>query len=49
MTCPECSGTRAVPAGFAPEGYGPCPVCVIDAGHTFVALDDLPEGYAAWN
>jgi hypothetical protein len=26
-----------------PEGYDPCPSCVIDAGETFVALDELPE------
>lgn len=44
-TCPDCSGTRAVP-GFLTD-YDPCPSCVIDAGETFVVLeaydDDAPH------
>ncbi len=27
----------------ADDGCGPCPTCVLDAGGTFVALDDVPE------
>lgn len=43
MICPECNGVRAVPSLMDPEGYDPCPSCVIDAGETFVALDELPD------
>jgi hypothetical protein len=39
MTCPDCHGTRAVPDDVT-GGYAPCPSCVIDAGTTFVAIDD---------
>ena len=42
MTCPDCGGTRAVPDDVS-GGYAPCPSCVIDAGSTFVALDEVPE------
>ena len=38
MTCPDCSGTRAVPDDVT-GGYAPSPACVIDAGPIFVALD----------
>lgn len=34
--CWDCGGTRSVPYDHAEGGYGPCPVCVIDAGETFV-------------
>ena len=40
---PECNGVRAVPSVMDPEGYDSCPSCVIDAGETFVALDESPE------
>ena len=39
--CPECDGTRAIPDDLSP-GYLPCPACVIDAGPTFVAFDEMP-------
>ncbi len=41
--CWDCSGTRAVPDDLSEDGYGACPTCVIDAGETFVVLDDAPQ------
>lgn len=39
--CWDCGGSRAVPDDFGnyQDGYGPCPVCVIDAGDTFVVWE----------
>jgi hypothetical protein len=36
-------GARAVPSDFDQSGYAACPTCVIDAGDTFVVLEDVPE------
>jgi len=44
MSCPDCAGTRAIPDDLT-GGYQPCQSCVIQAGTTFVALDD-PDGGA---
>jgi hypothetical protein len=41
--CWDCSGARAVPSDVAEDGYACCPTCVIDAGDTFVVLEDVPE------
>lgn len=43
LNCWDCSGSRAVPDDFSEDGYGPCPTCVIDAGETFVVLEDAAE------
>ena len=40
VACWYCWGSRAVPDDLAKEGYGPCRSCVIDAGMTFVVLDE---------
>ena len=49
MICPDCNGARAVPSLIEPEGYDACPTCVVDAGETFVALDDIsPLFEAVW-
>jgi hypothetical protein len=43
MVCDDCSGARAVPDPFG--DYVACPVCVVDAGETFVIWeDDSPQG-----
>jgi hypothetical protein len=47
MICPDCNGARAVPSLLDPEGYDSCPTCVVDAGETFVALDDIPPLFEA--
>ncbi len=44
MSCPDCSGTRAIPDDLT-RGYQPCQSCVIQAGTTFDAWDD-PNGGA---
>lgn len=36
VDCHECSGSRSIPDIFGDPG--PCPVCVIDAGATFVVI-----------
>ncbi len=38
MTCPDCSGARAVPDDVQ-GGYRACPACVIAATATFVCFD----------
>ncbi len=40
MSCPDCHGARAVPDDLS-GGYGPGPSCVIDAGVTFVVLEEV--------
>jgi hypothetical protein len=43
--CPECNNSRAIPdLGESEDGYGPCPVCVIDAGETFVVWESADSG-----
>lgn len=40
-TCLDCSGSRAVPDIFG--DLVACPMCVIDAGSTFVAYEEDEE------
>ncbi len=38
MSCPDCSGARAVPDDVQ-GGYRACPECVIEATATWVCFD----------